>query len=127
MTETTITMKPERREAIIDFLQTLEIGIADYEACKDNSEILCWPNGFGLRFDPVTNKAIVCGLTQADPMVYEHTDRSGFWANEMLAYIPNVTNGNGEQARLVPRQTALARALVELRGLRAQFNALLEG
>jgi len=101
-------------------LITFQENIDRLTACTDDSYILAWDNGLGVRFvEP--GKPVACSLWAADAIVTQQ--QADKMPEDAWAFTPIVRNGNGEQAKLVTRQAAIARELEEARQHLAFFSA----
>lgn len=103
-----------REEAAAEIRKTLTDAIQSLESCTARDLILAWDNGLGVGF--ADGDAF-----SADPKPFATTlDR----ALSMPSYrkARPVTNGNGEEAKLVRRQDAIAAYLPELRASLAYLD-----
>lgn len=98
-------------QVLNDVLQTLRASRAALMACDNNDYILCFPNGLGVRFLE-SGAPAVCDLDRAETIVA--ADKADKMPEEAWAFTPIVKNGAGEQARIMPRQTAIKKHLSEL-------------
>lgn len=90
---------------VTEVLNNIRANIADLKACDNNDYILAFDNGLGIRFIEDGHKPVPCSLDKADCIANDRMPE------EAWAYIPNVSNGKGEKARVVRRQTAIAKEL----------------
>lgn len=91
-----------------DFFAVYEEHIARLEACTDDSYVLAFENGLGIRY-PAPGQPAACALWMADAIVTR--EQAAKMPEEAWAFTPSVRNGAGEQAELMPRQVAIAREI----------------
>lgn len=102
-----------KTQAQAEMIALLNDSLAKLNACKDNSYVLAYDNGLGICFNG--SQPIACALWAADAIVTE--EQAGRMPEEAWAYTPIVKNGAGVQARLIPRQQAIAREVTNIRDL----------
>jgi hypothetical protein len=108
-----------KTQAQTDIIADLQDSIDNLSACKDDSYVLAFSNGLGIRFiEP--GKPVACALWMADAIVTR--DQAQAMPEEAWGYTPIVKNGAGVQASLVPRQAAIAREIENLKGLIAYLS-----
>ncbi len=103
-----------------DIIADLQDCITQLKACTDDSYILAYKNGLGIRFiEP--GKPVVCALWVADAIMTQEQARK--MPEEAWAFTPIVKNGANEQAELITRQAAIAREIKSVEEHIAYFSA----
>lgn len=106
-------------QATAEILSTFRALIAEIDATAGSPDrtdlILVWDNGLAVKFFDGKPQAV--GLLHAEAIVTR--EQAAKMPEEAWAYIPQITNGHGERARLLPRNVALVRE-------RANLEALIE-
>lgn len=92
------------QEILKSLVETFENQITELKACKNNDWVLVFPMGLGVRFVGPEGKCNVCSLDKAESIVPEVNNMP----EEAWGFTPVVKNGKGEQAKIMPRQAAIA-------------------
>lgn len=107
-------------EDVLSDLKTCAAEI-DAQLAADNGDdlVLAWDNGLAVKF--YDNVARAVHSTHAEAIVTP--EQAAKMPEDAWAYIPNVRNGHGEQAKLMKRRDLLAAERVTVLGLIETFSA----
>jgi hypothetical protein len=92
-----------------EVIEALKAGLAELKALEPVAKdyILAWDNGLGVKFrQPM--KPVAVTIQAAEIVAYEDMPEEAF------AYVPQVLNGHGEQAKLVLQKVAVQAEIKKL-------------